>query len=153
MGGTLAIGIDVSGSTSAYLNGFCAQVQGLIEQCNITKVKVCFCATRVYKTEKDEWWDEFDIASGEQLELEPRGGGGTELTPIFNLLNDYTDDVADIQGIIIFTDGEFRPVAKDKEPQIPVLWASTDEIPNWYHKTDVNFGEVIHLPPHCLRED
>ena len=74
--------------------------------------------------------------------MEPRGGGGTELTPILNLLNDYTDDVADIQGIIIFTDGEFRPVAKDKEPDIPVLWASTDEIPNRYHKTDVNFGDL-----------
>ena len=153
MGGTLAIGWDVSGSTSAYLNGFCAQIQGLIEQCNISKVKVCFCSTICYKNSAGEWWDEFDIASGDKLDLKPRGGGGTELTPIFNLLNDYTDDVADIQGIIIFTDGEFRPVAKDKEPDIPVLWASTDEIPNWYHKTDVNFGEVIHLPPHCLRED
>ena len=75
------------------------------------------------------------------------------MTPIFNLLNDYTDDVADIQGIIIFTDGEFRPVAKDKEPDIPVLWASTDEIPNWYHDIEPHFGEVINLPPHCLRED
>ena len=153
MGGTLAIGIDVSGSTSAYLKGFGAQVQGLIEQCNIEKVKVCWCATRVYKNEKDEWWDEFDIASGEQLDLKARGGGGTELTPIFNLLNDYTDDVADIQGIIIFTDGEFYPVAKDKEPDIPVLWASTDEIPNYWHDIEPHFGEVINLPPHCLRED
>jgi len=152
MGGTLAIGIDVSGSTTYYLDAFASQVQGLIEQCNIEKVKVCWCSTICYKNEQGEWWDEFDIASGDQLKLEARGGGGTELTPIFNLLNDYTDDVADLQGIIVFTDGEFRPIAKDKEPDIPVLWASTGKMPNWCHKTEPNFGEVVHLPKRCLKD-
>jgi len=153
MGGTLAIAIDVSESTRHYLKAFATQVQGLIEQCNIEKVKVCWCSTVVYKDEKGEWWDEFDISAGEQLDLVARGGGGTELTPIFNLLNEYTDDVADIQGLIVFTDGEFTPVKADKEPDIPVLWATTDDIPNSWHDTDVNFGEVIHLPPHCLQAD
>jgi len=152
MGGTLAIGIDVSGSTTYYLDAFASQVQGLIEQCNIEKVKVCWCSTICYKNEQGEWWDEFDIASGDQLKLEARGGGGTELTPIFNLLNDYTDDVADLQGIIVFTDGYFNPIAEDKEPDIPVLWASTDKIPNSWHTTEPNFGEVVHLPKRCLTD-
>ena len=153
MGGTLAIAIDCSGSTHYYLDGFASQVQGLIEQCNIEKVKVCWCSTIVHHDEDGNYWDEFDISAGESLDLVRRGSGGTELTPIFNLLNEYTDDVADLQGVIVFTDGDFYPVEAKHEPDIPVLWATTGEIPNSWHDTDVNFGEVIHLPPHCLQAD
>ena len=153
MGGTLAIAIDCSGSTHHYLKAFATQVQGLIEQCNIEKVKVCWCSTIVHHDEEGNYWDEFDISAGDSLELQVRGSGGTELTPIFELVNKYTDDVADLQGLIVFTDGYFDPVKAKHEPDIPVLWATTDPLPNSWHETDVNFGEVIHLPPHCLTEE
>ena len=148
MGGTLAIAIDCSGSTRYYLDAFASQVQGLIEQCNIEKVKVCWCSTIVHHDEDGNYWDEFDISAGESLDLQVRGSGGTELTPIFELLNKYTDDVADLQGVIVFTDGEFYAVDAKHEPDIPVLWATTGDLDE-----EENFGEVVLLPPHCLQAD
>ena len=148
MGGTLAIAIDCSGSTEYYLDAFASQVQGLIEQCNIEKVKVCWCSTIVHHDEDGNYWDEFDISAGESLDLQVRGSGGTELTPIFELLNKYTDDVADLQGVIVFTDGEFYAVDAKHEPDIPVLWATTGDLDE-----EENFGEVVLLPPHCLQAD
>lgn len=151
MGGTLAIGVDVSGSTSYYMDGFMSQIQGLVEQCNIEKVKVCWCSTIVHHDEEGNYWDEVDISAGESLlDITPRGGGGTELTPIFELVNNYTDDVADLQGLIVFTDGEFYPVKTKHEPDIPVLWATIDMT---WGVDETEFGEAIHLPPHCLRPD
>ena len=151
MGGTLAIGVDVSGSTSYYMDGFMSQIQGLVEQCNIEKVKVCWCSTIVHHDEEGNYWDEVDISAGESLlDITPRGGGGTELTPIFELVNNYTDDVADFQGLIVFTDGEFYPVKTKHEPDIPVLWATIDMT---WGVDESEFGEAIHLPPHCLRSD
>lgn len=152
MGGTLAIGVDVSGSTLAYMDGFMSQIQGLVEQCNIEKVKVCWCSTIVHHDEEGNYWDEVDISAGESLlDITPRGTGGTRLTPIFELVNNYTDDVADLQGLIVFTDGEFYPVKTKHEPDIPVLWATTDDEEEGI--VGRKFGEVIHLPPHCLRSD
>tara|TARA_R100000664_G_C2756700_1_gene144663 strand:+ start:2193 stop:3617 length:1425 start_codon:yes stop_codon:yes gene_type:complete len=151
MGGTLAIGVDVSGSTSYYMDGFMSQIQGLVEQCNIEKVKVCWCSTIVHHDEEGNYWDEVDISAGESLlDITPRGGGGTELTPIFELVNNYTDDVADLQGLIVFTDGEFYPVKTKHEPDIPVLWATIEMT---WGVDQTEFGEAIHLPPHCLRSD
>jgi predicted metal-dependent peptidase len=151
MGGTLAIGVDVSGSTSYYMDGFMSQIQGLVEQCNIEKVKVCWCSTIVHHDEEGNYWDEVDISAGESLlDITPRGDGGTELTPIFELVNNYTDDVADLQGLIVFTDGEFYPVKTKHEPDIPVLWATIEMT---WGVDQTEFGEAIHLPPHCLRSD
>lgn len=151
MGGTLAIGVDVSGSTLAYMDGFMSQIEGLIEQCNIEKVKVCWCSTIVHHDEEGNYWDEVDISAGESLlDITPRGTGGTELTPIFELVNKYTDDVADLQGLIVFTDGEFCPIKTKHEPDIPVLWATIDMT---WGVDETEFGEAIHLPPHCLQSD
>ena len=62
--------------------------------------------------------------------------------------NKYTDDVADLQGVIVFTDGEFYAVDAKHEPDIPVLWATTGDLDE-----EENFGEVVLLPPHCLQTD
>ena len=152
MGGTLAIGVDVSYSTLYYMDGFMEQIQGLVEQCNIEKVKVCWCSTILHHDEDGNYWDEIDISAGESLsDLTPRGSGGTRLTPIFEYVNKHTDDVADLQGLIVFTDGEFCPVKAKDEPDIPVLWATTDDKEEGIVERE--FGEVIHLPPHCLQAD
>jgi predicted metal-dependent peptidase len=144
----IAIAVDTSCSVSQHeLNYFGAEVQSICEQIGIDEVLVCYCDTTVRKNpETDEWWDRFDIASGETIEMKFRGRGGTEFDPVFNLLNDFTDD-EDIDALIYFTDGECY-VDEDLEPDIPVFWGITSK---WVYRNeseerqDIPFGELIYV--------
>ena len=144
----IAIAVDTSCSVSQHeLNYFGAEVQSICEQIGIDEVLVCYCDTTVRKNpETDEWWDRFDIASGETIEMKFRGRGGTEFDPVFNLLNDFTDD-EDIDALIYFTDGECY-VDEDLEPDIPVYWGITSK---WVYRNesrereDIPFGELIYV--------
>ena len=142
----IAIAVDTSCSVSQHeLNYFGAEVQSICEQIGIDEVLVCYCDTTVRKNpETDEWWDRFDIASGETIEMKFRGRGGTEFDPVFNLLNDFTDD-EDIDALIYFTDGECY-VSEDLEPDIPVFWGITSK---WVYESEerryIPFGEVIYV--------
>ena len=144
----IAIAVDTSCSVSQHeLNYFGAEVQSICEQIGIDEVLVCYCDTTVRKNpETDEWWDRFDIASGETIEMKFRGRGGTEFDPVFNLLNDFTDD-EDIDALIYFTDGECY-VNEDLEPDIPVFWGITSK---WVYRNeseerqDIPFGELIYV--------
>jgi len=144
----IAIAVDTSCSVSQHeLNYFGAEVQSICEQIGIDEVLVCYCDTTVRKNpETDEWWDRFDIASGETIEMKFRGRGGTEFDPVFNLLNDFTDD-EDIDALIYFTDGECY-VDEDLEPDIPVFWGITSK---WVYRKeseerqDIPFGELIYV--------
>jgi predicted metal-dependent peptidase len=144
----IAIAVDTSCSVSQHeLNYFGAEVQSICEQIGIDEVLVCYCDTTVRKNpETDEWWDRFDIASGETIDMKFRGRGGTEFDPVFNLLNDFTDD-EDIDALIYFTDGECY-VDEDLEPDIPVFWGITSK---WVYRNesrereDIPFGELIYV--------
>jgi len=144
----IAIAVDTSCSVSQHeLNYFGAEVQSICEQIGIDEVLVCYCDTTVRKNpETDEWWDRFDIASGETIEMKFRGRGGTEFDPVFNLLNDFTDD-EDIDALIYFTDGECY-VSEDLEPDIPVFWGITSK---WVYRNEseerryIPFGELIYV--------
>ena len=144
----LAIAFDTSCSVSQHeLNYFGAEVQSICEQIGIDEVLVCYCDTTVRKNpETDEWWDRFDIASGETIDIKFRGRGGTRFDPVFNLLNDFTDD-EDIDALIYFTDGECY-VDKNFEPDIPVFWGITSK---WVYREeseerqDIPFGELIYV--------
>ena len=144
----LAIAFDTSCSVSQHeLNYFGAEVQSICEQIGIDEVLVCYCDTTVRKNpETDEWWDRFDIASGETIDIKFRGRGGTRFDPVFNLLNDFTDD-EDIDALIYFTDGECY-VDKNFEPDIPVFWGITSK---WVYRNEseerryIPFGELIYV--------
>ena len=144
----IAIAVDTSCSVSQHeLNYFGAEVQSICEQIGIDEVLVCYCDTTVRKNpETDEWWDRFDIASGETIDIKFRGRGGTRFDPVFNLLNDFTDD-EDIDALIYFTDGECY-VSEDLEPDIPVFWGITSK---WVYRNEseerryIPFGELIYV--------
>ena len=142
MGGELAVAIDTSGSISQHeLNVFATEIQAMVEDCGIEKIRVCYCDTTVSKNEDGEWWDEFDLDQGDDLELKVRGGGGTEFDPPFNLLNDYTDDADDVQAFIYFTDG-YGYVSENVEPDVPVLWCITEHS---HYAERLPFGEKIYV--------
>ena len=141
-GGELAIAIDTSGSVSQHeLNVFATEIQAMAEDCGLDKIRVCYCDTVVRKNQQGEWWDIYELDQGDDLELQVRGGGGTLFDPPFNLFNDHSDDVDDVQAIVYFTDG-WGEVSPEVEPDVPVFWAVTDKST---YSENLAFGEVVYV--------
>jgi len=147
-GGEVAVMVDTSGSVSQReLDVFSAELQILLEECGIERVRICYCDTSVKKNSDGEWWDVFDLDQ-EDLKMVRRGGGGTSFTPPFNLFNDWSEgEVDDVVAIIYFTDGEGE-VDEDVEPDVPVIWAVTSES-CW--SEELPFGEIVYIDPIDLR--
>tara|TARA_R100001440_G_scaffold17978_2_gene30246 strand:+ start:468 stop:1835 length:1368 start_codon:yes stop_codon:yes gene_type:complete len=142
-GGEVAIAIDTSGSISQHeLNIYAVEIEEIVRSLNLEKVRVCYCDTTINSNDQGEFWDVFDLSSGEEINLEMRGGGGTAFDPPFNLFNDHSDDVDDVCAFIYFTDG-WGMVSPDVEPDVPVVWAITDEYRS--HSQEMPFGEVVHV--------
>ena len=141
-GGELAIAIDTSGSVSQHeLNVFATEIQAMAEDCGLDKIRVCYCDTVVRKNQQGEWWDIYELDQGDDLELQVRGGGGTLFDPPFNLFNDHSDDVDDVQAIVYFTDG-WGEVSPEVEPDVPVFWAVTEKSS---YSENLAFGEVVYV--------
>lgn len=142
-GGEIAVAIDTSGSVSQFeLNIFSEELQAICESCNIDKVRVCYCDTTVRKNSEGEWWDIFDLSMGEDIELEVRGGGGTDFDPPFNLFNDHSDNVEDVCAFIYFTDA-YGEVDAKVEPSVPVIWAITHN--GYEYDPKFPFGENVYV--------
>jgi len=142
-GGEIAVAIDTSGSVSQFeLNIFSEELQAICESCNIDKVRVCYCDTTVRKNNEGEWWDIFDLSMGDDIELEVRGGGGTDFDPPFNLFNDHSDDVEEVCAFIYFTDA-YGEVDAKVEPSVPVIWAITHN--GYEYDPKFPFGENVYV--------
>jgi len=141
-GGELAIAIDTSGSVSQYeLNMFATEIQAMAEDCGLDKIRVCYCDTIVHKNEQGEWWDIYELDQGDDLKLQVRGGGGTEFDPPFNLFNEFSEDVDEVQAFIYFTDG-WGIVDPKVEPDVPVFWCVTEKSS---YSEELPFGEVVYV--------
>jgi len=75
------------------------------------------------------------------LKLQVRGGGGTEFDPPFNLFNEFSDDVDEVQAFIYFTDG-WGIVDPKVEPDVPVFWCVTEKSS---YSEELAFGEVVYV--------
>jgi predicted metal-dependent peptidase len=60
--------------------------------------------------------------TGESIEFDPRGGGGTMLRPLFDYVAEQVDDAA---LLVVFTDMEFEDLNSTPAPHCPVLFAAT----------------------------
>lgn len=133
--GVLAIGFDISGSVSHQER--CLQAEALENVLKsfpqIEKVKVCYINTIVQRIKNkddddfnaDDYWDEFDLVSGEEIDVRDLSGGGTRVDPFFNLIEETQHEVFP-DCAIYFTDGYVTSDREDNPPQFPVLWATTD---------------------------
>ena len=104
--------IDTSGSCDDIALA-CVQdeAQQLLDDGIIDEIVVVYGDTRV--TRVDEY------RTGDEIEFDPKGGGGTDMKPLFDFIAEEHDDCS---LIVCFTDLEFyRPLGD--EPDAPVLWA------------------------------
>jgi len=107
--------IDTSGSMDAVaLACVRNEAQALLDDGVIDQVAVLYCDTRV--TREDLY------STGDEIEFDPKGGGGTRLQPMFDHISEQHQDAS---LIVCFTDG-YTDINNDSpEPACPVLWAFT----------------------------
>ncbi len=122
--GHLAIGVDTSGSiTDAILAEFQAEIQAALDECQPEAIEVIYCDAAVRGTQ--------EFTPGDTVRLEAKGGGGTAFAPVFDHIAAQGEDPV---ACIYLTDGCGPMPAR--EPDFPVLWASTD-------RTNFPFGQMV----------
>lgn len=122
--GNVAVIGDVSGSTHSALSQFLAELNRISEDLRPESVTVIGCDSKVQSVQT--------YYSGEIIdEMNSTGGGGTDMTPAFEWIDEHLPDVS---SIVCLTDLYFYKWPK--KPECPVLWVSTgdDEAP---------FGDVV----------
>ncbi len=113
--GEIAIGVDCSGSISdKLLSKFSAEVNAIAAESRPELVRVLYCDAAIQRV------DEF--TAGENIELNPVGGGGTDFRPVFTYLEERQIEP---RCLIFLTDlaGSFP----DETPPYPVIWAATSD--------------------------
>jgi predicted metal-dependent peptidase len=107
--------IDTSGSMDAIALGMVRnEAQAALDDGAIDEVVVVYGDTRVNRVD--------NYHTGEEIEFDPRGGGGTRLRPLFDYVAEQVDDAS---LIVVFTDMEFEDLNSTEEPAVPVLFAAT----------------------------
>lgn len=139
----LVIAIDTSGSTWGFLNRFWGEVYGIIKAVGVeTHVIQCDTHPKVFKLRKPE-----DV-----LKMKRTGGGGTDFTPVFDMIvkgwhdkqDGMTVKVKRPEAVVFFTDGE--GTYPTTPPPFKTLWC----IPNAQSLKGSGyyppFGTVLSLP-------
>lgn len=122
----LVIAIDSSGSVDdALLSEFLSEVNFLMSLVSHYQIELLVCDEKIH-THKTFY-------SGDNLELEIKGGVGTDFRPVFDFVKKEFDDV---KLLLYFTDLE--GVFPNEQPNYEVKWISPKEV-------NIPFGSLILL--------
>jgi predicted metal-dependent peptidase len=111
--GEIVIAVDCSGSVSPrQLSLFEAEIRSILEGQRPERVHVLYFDTCVHKVDV--------YAAGQQISLNPVGGGGTDFRPCF----DWLEQQQLQPQMLVFLTDLYGTLPKE-EPSYPVLWAST----------------------------
>lgn len=125
--GEIVVAVDTSGSVSdEVLKAFAAEVNGIVEDAQPSRIHVVYCDTKVHRAESYEPDDT-------PIRMEVEGRGGTAFAPVWDWIEENGVEPA---CAVYLTDLDSPRFGS--EPPYPVLWLST-----W--KTAAPFGEVIKL--------
>ena len=115
--GQLVVGIDTSGSIGqAELRAFAKHLNDVVEDCRPAEIIVLWCDTEISGV------DEFTL-DDLPFNLEPKGGGGTDMREITKWCS---DNAPDADACVIFTDG-WTPYPEEGEEEVPTLWVLTTD--------------------------
>jgi predicted metal-dependent peptidase len=105
------------------LSLFEAEIRSMLEGQRPERVHVLYFDTCIHKVDV--------YAAGQQIRLDPVGGGGTDFRPCFNWL---TEHQLQPQMLVFLTD--LYGTVPEEEPPYPVLWASTGS-------REAPFGQLV----------
>lgn len=125
--GRLVIGVDTSGSiTTRELEEFAGEITAILDQAQPEKIHVVYCDEAVTGTQ--------EFGPYEPIDLEPRGGEGTDFRPVFQWVED--NDINPV-CLIYLTDLCCSHYPSPR-PSYPVLWVTNSV-------SMAPFGETVHI--------
>ena len=120
----LVIAVDSSGSVDdELLSQFLSEVNFLMSLVSHYQIELLVCDEKIHSHKT--------FQSGETLEVDIKGGSGTDFRPIFEFIESELDDV---KLLLYFTDLEGR--FPSSEPNYSVKWVTPK-------REDIPFGELI----------
>lgn len=126
--GDLVVAIDTSGSIGGpILDQFAAEVRSVLE-CNPARLTVLWCDCAIQHVQT---WTPGDG----DLQLEPRGGGGTSHRPVFDYVRDN-----DLNPVALVALTDMATEFPEEAPDYPVLWAKVGE-----YDCTPPFGTVVEI--------
>jgi len=124
--GTIVIGVDTSGSIGEdELEQFAGEISAISDEAQPEAIHVVYCDAAVQSSQQ--------FAPSEPINLEPKGGGGTDFRPVFEWVD--ANQIAPV-CLIYLTDlccHSYPPI-----PEYPVLWV-TDS------RREAPFGETVRI--------
>ena len=124
--GTIVIGVDTSGSIGDQeLEQFAGEISAIADEAQPEAIHVVYCDAAVQASQ------EFGLS--EQIDLEPKGGGGTDFRPVFEWVEE--NGIAPV-CLIYLTD--LCCHSYPAIPEYPVLWV-TDS------RRTAPFGETVRI--------
>ncbi len=124
--GTIVIGVDTSGSIGdEELEQFAGEISSICDEAQPESVHVVYCDAAVQGIQ--------EFGPSEPIQLEPKGGGGTDFRPVFKWVEENAiDPVCLIYLTDLFCHSYPNP------PEYPVLWV-TDS------RRTAPFGETVQI--------
>lgn len=126
--------MDTSGSiTDKLVEQYAAEKRALLDEGLADKLTVIYADTKVQNVQTFE--------RGDVVQLDPKGGGGTNFRPVMDYIQEHCSDAT---VILFFTDLMTSDFGDD--PNIPVLWTVYGPTPRYERVSDnVPFGDTIHV--------
>jgi predicted metal-dependent peptidase len=124
--GTIVLGVDTSGSIGKEeLEQFAGEISAIADEAKPEAIHVVYCDAAVHSSQ--------EFGPSEPIQLEPKGGGGTDFRPVFEWVE--ANNLAPV-CLIYLTDlccHSYPPI-----PEYPVLWV-TDS------RRTAPFGETVRI--------
>lgn len=128
----IVIAVDTSGSIDdEILLDFAAEINGAFGEGAVDRLTVIYADTHVHNVEEFE--------TGDELKLNPKGGGGTAFSNTFLYISEHYPDA---RATIYLTDMYVCDFGE--EPPHPVLWGVYGRTQD-FNNIDPPFGELINI--------
>ena len=125
--GRLVIGVDTSGSVSEReLQQFAGEISAISDQAQPERIHVVYCDEAVTGSQ--------EFGPSEPINLEPRGGEGTDFRPVFQWVEDNSIEPACLIYLTDLACSDYPAVP----PPYPVLWVTNS-------RRTTPFGETVKI--------
>lgn len=124
---TMVVGIDTSGSVGADDLALMQQAaQGVLDDFGLKELHAVYCDTQIRGVDV--------FRSGDEVKLQPKGGGGTRFHPVFRYALELSEQGEDIAGVIYLTDLMGSVQDAEDFQQLQTLWVDVAKFGKTYQR-------------------